>query len=305
MKGGVAMQTARVSRWWPLVVGVLVLLTSGAAAQPPEEYTLGPGDVLDIVVLGEPTLTVTLTVRPDGRISYPMLGELVVAGLKPSELSGRITQGLSRYIRQPQVTVSVRDARGRPFVYLVGQVARPGAYEIQRGWTVVQAIASAGGVTPRADLRKSQLLRQNQTIPVDLERVLLRGEAQEAPALEAGDVVVVPESPLRRVFVLGFVARPGAYEIGEGARLHEAISLAGGPDRRAALESVGVIRQEVAPRGRVQTFDLLRFLRSADASQNPVLQPGDVVFVPETRTPDWESVLRGLSFIFTIPFIRW
>jgi len=295
----------RIRRWWSLVAGVFLLLASSAAAQAPEEYTLGPGDVVDVVVLGEPTLTVTLTVRPDGRISYPMLGELVVTGLKPSELAGRIREGLSRYIRQPQVTVSVRDARARPFVYLVGQVARPGAYEIQRGWTVVQAVAFAGGVTPRADLRKSQLLRGNQAVAVDLERVLLRGEVQEAPALEAGDVVVIPESPLRRVFVLGFVARPGAYEIAEGARLHEAISLAGGPDRRAALESVGVIRQDLQPRGGVQTFDLLRFLRGADASQNPVLQPGDVVFVPETRTPDWEAVLRGLSFIFTFPFIRW
>lgn len=299
------MERGRNARGWALLLSVLALLTSAAAAQAPEEYTLGPGDVVDVVVLGEPTLTVTVTVRPDGRISYPMLGELAVAGLRASELAERIAQGLSRYIRQPHVTVSVRDARARPFVYLVGQVARPGAYEIQRGWTVVQAIASAGGVTPRADLRKSQLLRGNRTVSLDLERVLLRGEAQEAPPLEAGDVVVVPESPLRRVFVLGFVTRPGAYEIGEGARLHEAVSLAGGPDRRAALESVGIIRQEAPPRGRVQTFDLLRFLRSADASQNPVLQPGDVVFVPETRTPDWESVLRGLSFIFTIPFVRW
>lgn len=299
------MERGRNARGWALLLSVLALLTSAAAAQAPEEYTLGPGDVVDVVVLGEPTLTVTVTVRPDGRISYPMLGELAVAGLRASELAERIAQGLSRYIRQPHVTVSVRDARARPFVYLVGQVARPGAYEIQRGWTVVQAIASAGGVTPRADLRKSQLLRGNRTVPLDLERVLLRGEAQEAPPLEAGDVVVVPESPLRRVFVLGFVTRPGAYEIGEGARLHEAVSLAGGPDRRAALESVGIIRQEAPPRGRVQTFDLLRFLRNADASQNPVLQPGDVVFVPETRTPDWESVLRGLSFIFTIPFVRW
>jgi polysaccharide export outer membrane protein len=291
--------------WGILVLAVLLLVPFGAGAQTPEEYTLGPGDVVDVVVLGEPTLTVTVTVRPDGRISYPMLGEMVVAGLKPGELADRIRQGLARYIRQPQVTVSVRDARGRPFVYLVGQVARPGAYEIQRGWTVVQAVASAGGVTPRADLRKSLLLRQNQTLPLDLERVLLRGEAQEAPTLEGGDVVVVPESPLRRVFVLGMVARPGVYEIPEGARLHEAISLAGGPDRRAALEAVGVIRQDTPQRGRLQTFDLLRFLRGADLSQNPLVQPGDVVFVPETRTPDWETVLRGLSFIFTIPFIRW
>lgn len=296
-------RSSRTRGWWALAV--VVLVTSAALAQAPEEYVLGPGDVVDIVVFGEPTLTVTVTVRPDGRISYPMLGELQVTGLRPAELASRITEGLTRYLRRPQVTVSVREARVRAYVYLVGQVARPGAYEVQRGWTVVQAIAFAGGVTPRADLRNSQLLRQDQTVPLDLERVLLRGEVREAPALEPGDVVVVPESPLRRVFVLGMVARPGAYEISEGARLHEAISLAGGPDRRAALEAVGVVRQDAPSRGRLQTFDLLRFLRGADVSQNPVLQPGDVVFVPETRTPDWESVLRGLSFIFTIPFIRW
>lgn len=291
-------------RVWIVLTVVALGLPWVARAQVSPTYTLGPGDVVDVVVVGEPSLTVTVTVRPDGRISYPMLGEMEVTGLKPEELAERIRQGLARYIRQPLVSVSVRDARARPFVYLVGQVARPGAYEVQRGWTVVQAIASAGGVTARADLRNAQLVRQNQVLSVDLERVLLRGEAQHAPALEPGDVVVIPETPLRRVFVLGLVARPGTYEISEGARLHEAVSLAGGPDRRAALEAVGVIRHNTSP-SRVQTFDLLRFLRAADSSQNPVLQPGDVVFVPETRNPDWESVLRGLSFIFTIPFIRW
>lgn len=295
---------SRFWRLWIVLTAVALGLPGAARAQVSPTYTLGPGDVVDVVVVGEPSLTVTVTVRPDGRISYPMLGEMEVTGLKPEELAERIRQGLVRYIRQPLVSVSVRDARARPFVYLLGQVARPGAYEVQRGWTVVQAIASAGGVTARADLRHAQLVRQNQVLSVDLERVLLRGEAQQAPALEPGDVVVIPEMPLRRVFVLGLVARPGAYEISEGARLHEAVSLAGGPDRRAALEAVGVIRNGASP-GRVQTFDLLRFLRAADSSQNLVLQPGDIVFVPETRNPDWESVLRGLSFIFTIPFIRW
>lgn len=304
MKGGDGM-----SRWWRtqawLAAALVLALGLVAAAQTPEEYVLGPGDVVDIVVFGEPTLTVTVTVRPDGRISYPMLGEVQVAGLRPADLAARIAEGLQRYIRRPQVTVSLREARVRPYVYLVGQVARPGAYEIQRGWTVVQAIAFAGGVTPRADLRKSQIVRQKETIPVDLERLLLRGETQEAPAVVSGDVVVIPESALRRVYVLGLVMRPGVYEISEGARLHEAISMAGGPERRGALEAVGLIRQDTPQRARLQTYDLTRFLRGADVSQNPVLQTGDVVFVPETKTPDWEMLLRGLSFIFPFPLIRW
>lgn len=290
----------RRSMWWALGVVLLVAWSAPGQAAPP--YVLGPGDVIDVTVLGEPTLSMTLTVQPDGRISYPMLGEMTAAGLTPDDLARKVAWGLRQYIRMPRVTVIVRDARARPYVYLLGQVAHPGAYEIQRGWTVVQAVASAGGVTPGADLQKATLIRQGgqDTIPVDLEHVLVGGDAHAAPALEGGDVIVIPQAPSQHVYVLGLVTRPGSYDIPPGSRLHEALSLAGGPDRRAALEAVGVVRQDPLQRARVQTYDLSRFFRSGDASQDPVLRPGDVVYVPETRTPDWGHVLEFLGILVGI-----
>lgn len=286
-----------------LVVILLVQVFPVVAQNPPPnppvpaaDYLLGPQDVLDIAVFGEADLTRSVTVRPDGKISFPLVGEMLVAGLTTVQVGEKLTLALKPYLKNPRITVTVSQARP-DFVYLVGQVQSPGAYEIKTGWTVMEAIAQAGGLTPRAALRKASLLRRrtNESIPLDLERIVLRGDQTANVPLEGGDVIMVPEF-LNRVLVWGSVRNPGAFDLNEGARVLDALLAAGGPAEKASIESVGVIRQ-VAEGKRVvfATVDVTKILRTGDQTQNVLLQHADVVYVPLNNRITWQEILSYLS----------
>jgi len=292
--------------WWTaavvaLVVALLlgqVLPVLGQQPAVPSDYRLRPGDVIEILVMGEADLTRTVTVRPDGKISYPLLGDVPVAGMTAAEVADSLSALLRKYLRNPVVTVTVTQIRqDRTFVYLLGPgVVRPGSYEIQPGWTVMEAIASAGGLAPRANLRRAVLIRRGKAdpIPLDLERLVLRGDQSANMAVEPGDIILVP-SQQNRVLVLGAVRSPGAYDVDEGARLVDAISLAGGPADRAGIRQVGIIRQGVDGKMAVTTVNFERVLRQGDATQNPLLQHGDIVYIPPDTRVNWLDVLSWLS----------
>lgn len=116
--------------------------------QQPEEYRLGAGDQLRITVFGEPDLTGQYLVGSQGRIAYPLVGEIDAAGLTLVEFTERLQSALSGYLRQPNVSVEV--ANYRPF-FILGEVQRPGTYPYSANLTVLNAVATAGGFTPRAN----------------------------------------------------------------------------------------------------------------------------------------------------------
>jgi len=277
---------------------------SPAAPAPAADYLLGPQDVLDISVFGETDLTRTVTVRPDGKITFPLIGELLVAGLTAPQVAEKLALALKPYLKTPRVSVTVSTVRpdmARQFVYLVGQVVSPGAYEMKTGWTVVEAVAQAGGLTPKASLRKASLIRRgtNVTIPLDLERIVLRGDQAANVLLQGGDVILVPEF-LNRVLVWGTVRNPGAFDLTEGARVLDAILAAGGPIVKAATDAVSVVRQ--TPDGKrvvAATVNVDKILKG-DAAQNILLQHADIVFVPQSNRLTWQDILSylgGLSII--------
>lgn len=267
------------------------------ATAPAQDYVLGPGDVVEVAVLGEGELSRTAAVRPDGKINLPLIGDVMAAGVTPAQLAERITTLLRLYLRNPQVSVTVTQFRvERSFVYLVGQVARPGPVEIQRGWTVMEVMAVSGGVTQRAALRRAQIIRRStgQTIPVDLERLLLRADRSADVPVEPGDIIMVP-SLQYRVLVLGAVRAPGAYDLDDGARVLDALALASGPDPRSAIRSIGVVRNVASSdKPQVMTVDFTRIL-GGDASQNIPLQDRDVIYVPEGPLFSWSNLLVVLS----------
>lgn len=280
------------------VVLVIVIGITPGRAQAPPDYLLGPGDVLSIVVMGEADLTRSVTVRPDGKITVPLLGDLAVAGMTPAAVTEMLTTGLRKYLRNPVVTVTVAQMRvERAFVYLVGTgFARPGTYEIQPGWTLVDVFAAAGGVAPRAALKKATLARKGtaQPIPLDLEALLVRSEQNANMAVQSGDIITIPSLDLR-VAVLGTVRAPGAYDLGEGARLLDAIVAAGGPADRAFLDQVGVIRQGPDGKLALKTYNVTRIFGQADVSQNPPLLHADVIYVPPDNRIRWQDILSYLS----------
>ncbi|MGQ0549371.1 MAG: polysaccharide biosynthesis/export family protein [Armatimonadota bacterium] len=281
----------------PQVLGLGAL---SVQAQQPEQYVLAAGDSVEITVFGEADLTRTITVRPDGKINMPLLGDIQAAGSSPAELAERITKALRTYLREPQVTVSVREFR-RSYVQVVGQVSRPGSIEIQRGWTVLEVMGAAGGVTARAAMRRTTLTRRatGQIVAVNLEALLMRGDREHNLPVESGDVIMVPTLQ-NRVLLMGAVNRPGAYDIEEGARIFEVISAAGGPAERSAINNIGIIR--VGPDGKtaVTTVDMTSFVRG-DLKQNVPLRNEDVVYIPPDRSVRWADIL---SFLGPLSLIR-
>jgi polysaccharide export outer membrane protein len=273
--------------------------------QPPQglaEYVLGPGDTVDVSVFGEPDESRTAIIRPDGKINLPLIGDVQASGLTPAQLAERVTVALKAYLKNPQVSVSVRTFQ-RAVVYLVGQVAHPGSVEIQQGWTLLDVMAATGGLTSRAAARRASVIRRGtgQTINVDLERLLIKGDRSANLPLEPGDIVMVPALQ-NRVLVLGSVHTPGAHDLDEGARFMDAIAAAGGPLPRSATKNIGVIR--TGPNGKpvVTAIDMNKILKG-DVSLNLVVQDADIIYVPEgplVRWTDVLTVLTGLGLIRTI-----
>jgi polysaccharide biosynthesis/export protein len=163
-----------------------------AATDP--NYIIGAQDVLDINVWKEEQLTKTVPVRPDGRISLPLLNDVQAAGLTPTQLGSLITEDLKKFVTNPQVTVIVREINSQR-IYLLGEVGRAGAYPLLPGMTVLQALSSAGGFTQFANLKKIYVLRvengKQQKLPFNYKEALSKGGDQNI-FLKAGDTIVVP-----------------------------------------------------------------------------------------------------------------
>jgi polysaccharide export outer membrane protein len=168
--------------------------TPQAATQDPN-YKIGPQDVLDISVWKEPELTRVLPVRPDGKVSMPLLNDVQAAGLTPTQLASKITNDLKKFVTDPQVTVIVTQINSQR-VYILGEVGRAGAYPLLPGETILQALSSAGGLGPFANGKKIYVLRQvngkQERYPFNYKEVLAGKRADENIPLKAGDTIVVP-----------------------------------------------------------------------------------------------------------------
>lgn len=261
-----------------------------------------PGDVLAVFVLGEPEVTGLVRVDTNGAIVLPIVGPIPVAGLTVLQASDRVRAALRVFIKDPHVFVSIRQtAPNRQFVYLLGQVNRPGAYVMQDGSTVAEVVAVAGGATSSAALSNALILRKAATIPLDLQRLLIDGDPSANITLEPGDVIIVPETK-NRIVIMGAVGRPGPYLFRPGDRLIDVLSAAGGPTQQAAISDIGVIRQAGQKRA-VTQVDLDKFYKDGDPGQNVALQAGDIVYVPPRGGVNWSDVLsslNGLSFLWLL-----
>ncbi len=160
--------------------------SNGAAAAQASlgeaEYKIGPQDVLQIDVWKEPEITRTIPVRPDGKISLPLLSDVQAAGLTSLELAANIRDALKKFLTNPQVTVTVSAINSRR-IYLTGEVGRPGPTPLTPNMTVLQGLSSGGGFTQFAKIKNIYILRQEED-----------KHAGKKPdvSLKAGDVIVVP-----------------------------------------------------------------------------------------------------------------
>lgn len=161
----------------------------------PSSYRVGPEDVLEISVWREDTLKKEALVRPDGGISYPLIGEVQAAGKTVLEIRDEITKRLEKFIPDPVVSVSVLKSASQR-IYVIGKVAKPGEFPVGRQIDVLQALSMAGGLTPFADGNDIRVLRREGerqvVLPFEYHRVVRGQKLEQNILLRGGDVLVVP-----------------------------------------------------------------------------------------------------------------
>jgi polysaccharide export outer membrane protein len=179
-----------------LLTGLALIATQLAEAQGAEsDYMMHAGDELEVSVWKEVDLQRKILVRPDGKFSFPLTGEVQAAGRSPAEIRADIESRLRAYIPEPVVTVTVTGVNGNG-IYVIGQVNKPGAFVMNPRLSVLQALSVAGGTTPFAKLDNIIVIRMTggtqRSLPFQYNQVSEGKNLAQNIALEAGDVVVVP-----------------------------------------------------------------------------------------------------------------
>jgi polysaccharide export outer membrane protein len=219
------------------------------------DYVVGPGDGLAIDLWGGFSQRFTRTVDREGRIALPEAGPLLVSGRTLGDVQQAVQQALRSQYQDASADVSLSRLR-TVRVYVVGEVAEPGAYDISSLSTPLNALFAAGGVTQRGSLRGLKHYRGKQLIEeVDAYDLLLRGVGSDAKRLENGDSLMVPPVGAQ-VTVSGMVRRPAIYELHEESSLGEVINLAGGILPAAALQHVELQRLQAHEKRTMQTIEI-------------------------------------------------
>jgi polysaccharide biosynthesis/export protein len=189
------------------LVASLVANTGASSAQvvvrseedPPNAYAIGIGDVVEISVWKNPELSVTVPVRPDGRISVPLLGDIQASGMTPRALTEDLTQRFKEFVTAPSVSVVIKEIHSRK-VFVTGEVATPGAYDLQPRTKLMQVLAMAGGLTPYAK-RKVVVLRDDAgegkdkadtRFEYDLDAIISGKRPEFNIVLQPGDTLIFP-----------------------------------------------------------------------------------------------------------------
>ncbi len=284
------------------VLAILLALAAPGRQAAGQEVRLRRGDTIKLDVPQREELSRVLTIDDRGQVTLPLIGAIRLEGLTPDEARATVLRSLQEFYPSVQtVTVTLAGEQGRRFIYVQGQVAVPGKFEITAAPTPWDAIKEAGGPTTLGDLSAVRIIRiegdRSSTSVIDIQSILDSGDLASLPKLKPGDTVVVPDRTTGylgsgTVGVIGAVTRPGSYVLTGERRLVDAILAAGGAVDGSNLGKVKIIRPKIAGGANVINVNLNRYLKHGDIRDNPVLQPNDVVSVPARGT---------LRTIFTAP----
>jgi protein involved in polysaccharide export with SLBB domain len=266
-----------------------------------EPFTLGPGDAIEIEILGQAGTRNIATVGLDGKIYFHLLPGLDVWGLTLDQARDAMEKELGKFISQAQISVTLRTVGSR-YVWLLGRVNRPGIYALPGTMTLLESLAMAGGTARSgsqvsteelADLRHSFVIRGGQYLPVDFYRLLTAGDMSQNIYLRPDDFVYVPSALVNEVYVLGAVRAPRAVPYQEPMTVLSAVLGADGPARLellsredagpfmpdAYLSHVTILRGSLtAPQ--VTVVDLQAIIKGRTTDVR--LEAGDIVYVPNS-----------------------
>jgi polysaccharide export outer membrane protein len=264
------------------VAAVTVTAPPSAVAQPQSNdaipvdtrlEALGMGDMVRISVFRNPELTTEAKVSERGTVLFPMIGEVPVTGLTPSQAGQRIADKLrsGRYVVNPEVTVSMMQVNSRQ-VSVLGNVVKPGRYPIDStSVRVTDFIANAGGISATGSDSVTILMNRSgkqERIEVDLADMFRRGDLSSNIALEPGDTIYVNKAPM--VYVYGEVQKGGAYRVEPHMTVMQAIAMGGGITPRGTERGIKISRRDTTG------------VRRIDANLTDSVQPDDVIYVRES-----------------------
>jgi protein involved in polysaccharide export with SLBB domain len=268
-------------------------IVSQTAAEP----RLGKGDVLSISVYDEPDLTISgVPIRPDGKISFPLVGDIQADGRTVDEVNTELTTRLRQYLLAPKVSVIVTAFNS--FNYVInGEVVRPGVYPLVTDVTITSALATAGGLNKGqfrassvelADLSGAFISRRGKLLPVDFTRLLRQGDLRFDITLQDGDYISIPSGLSREVYIIGEVKAPALFAFREEMPMSRTVALSEGFTKDADLSRIHVIRGSLNN----PTLIITDFNKVIAGQQQDVqLEPGDVVYVPPTGLSSWARML--------------
>lgn len=269
-----------------------------AEAEP--VYRLGEGDHINLQVWNRPELSGKHVVGPDGLITLPLLGTMKINAMTREEAAGNISKSYKPYYTFPNVTLGIDEYQANRITVL-GRVLTPGVLKFERPPELLEALARAGSLPvldKQATLTRCAIFRgRDRVIWVDLQRLLNRGDLAYNIRLKPNDLVYIPDSFDTLVYVMGEVARPGAYRLTPDMSLMDALSQAGGPSEDADENDISLYR----PGSQATEKAPMKSLLTADKKVNYALQEGDVIYVPKKGIAKVGYVLRqllpGLSII--------
>lgn len=269
-------------------------------SEPVESYKLGKGDILHVSVYDEPDLTLDgVPVRPDGMISFPLIGDLEADKKTVEEVRLELTDQLNIFLVDPKVTVVVRKYASQQYT-IIGQIVKPGTFPLNTETMLTQALARAGGFTQGqfhassvelADLSHAFISRGGEMLPVDFVALFHAGDLRYDLPLRSGDYIYIPSGLSREVYVLGEVRRPDMFAFREGLPLSKALVIAEGLTREADMRRIHIVRGSLtSPELYIVDMKAVFEGRATDVP----LQPGDVVFVPASGLSKWSDVINKI-----------
>jgi polysaccharide biosynthesis/export protein len=254
------------------------------------DYVVGEGDQLDIAVWGVKDLNITVKVRPDGKITVPGLGDVIAAGFSPARLQESLSAKLKDLVKNPIVTVTVREFTNNK-VYIFGGGVSSGVYDLNRRTTLLQLLCSIGGTgggaegktagdAGAADYKQAYVLRGGKKIKTNFYNLFINGDISEDVVIETGDAIFIPRFPDKNVYVVGAVNAPRVIAYRDGMTVLEAILEAGGFTKFASQNSTAVMRKEG---GKEISLPVMAkdLIKDGDLGQNRSLRPGDYVIIKE------------------------
>jgi polysaccharide export outer membrane protein len=278
-------------------------------ADAPEPYRIGVGDVLNVQGLGEEFKgfgetrrgdIVGTKVKADGRLYLPILGAVDAGGRTVLEVQESLREGLTKFKRDPFVSVDVLEYRSQKY-FILGEVGQPGLGRVDGETTVLEAVAQAGGFNKQADVENAFVMRDQKVLPISLADLVRRGDMRQNLVLRHRDLIFVPSLQVKRVFVFGEVSSPDVFPMGpEGMTLTEAVALAGGlkPDT-ADANQVRIFR---GGWGNPQSFRI-SVCEVYQYGESIQLFPGDRVFVAPSNMATYSRSLTLVSPLLTTPLV--